>query len=600
MKLFTRDCFNLETAVSLSRTAVSRFNFSAMAIGVIMSISATANAVFLPPIVEKVNAINQIAPYKGPFVFSSNNNTGDAFDTYVDALSNTYYGVNWAYLNPIWNLPEPIVEASTVSFDPAVGSFVNAISKPSLFTGFAVYKAVAWTDAFTLLTMAGLDTGEGFIPIGPVPPLNQPDLFNILSVGVNFFGQVGVLSYQNISGAIKPEGAIYFSIFDPNTGVWTQRLLMDAFLYTTSATSLAEVCVDPAGNFQLVWSNFDIPNNRVNLFASTFDVTLGTLKARSAIGTIHTPDAVPTKVTTSLAIAPSFATITSTPSAVMAAKVVLDFAGYSQIYALTFINGAWSQIANLTPGPLFPATEVSAAQGGNTYGLTNTGLAQFAVVLQDGGVYTLYSVLQFGVEVLYAPIYSSVFPLDLARADIDAFSNAAVIWREDTGTEQIIAVSTRSGLAGEWQPPEILARRSSSNVLLAPDYVNLTNSVSVVARYNISNPPDINTVTRFVIRVGIDVFNPQGAATFEGVALKNKFATQTDLMNHLTWTASTDPTVVGYQLYRNGALIATFPATGPFKFTDHNREKCVTYTYQLVSFNAAGLFSLPSTVVLTD
>ncbi|QLH34694.1 MAG: hypothetical protein HWD61_04125 [Parachlamydiaceae bacterium] len=60
---------------------------------------------------------------------------------------------------------------------------------------------------------------------------------------------------------------------------------------------------------------------------------------------------------------------------------------------------------------------------------------------------------------------------------------------------------------------------------------------------------------------------------FNGLVIKNRFATQTDIINHLTWSPSTNPSVAGYRILRNGEAIATIPQNGPFVFNDHNRRK---------------------------
>lgn len=92
---------------------------------------------------------------------------------------------------------------------------------------------------------------------------------------------------------------------------------------------------------------------------------------------------------------------------------------------------------------------------------------------------------------------------------------------------------------------------------------------------------------------------PTAPTNFRGKVIKNRFATQTDVIDNLKWSASSDPSVTGYRLFRDGVLIATIPATGPFKYNDHNRRPGVTYTYQLVAFNAGNQESAPVVVVLT-
>lgn len=63
----------------------------------------------------------------------------------------------------------------------------------------------------------------------------------------------------------------------------------------------------------------------------------------------------------------------------------------------------------------------------------------------------------------------------------------------------------------------------------------------------------------------------------------------------LSWAASTDNVgVIGYQLYRNGKLVAT--VTGTF-YTDALGTKTRTATYDVVAFDAADNMSAASNPV---
>lgn len=91
---------------------------------------------------------------------------------------------------------------------------------------------------------------------------------------------------------------------------------------------------------------------------------------------------------------------------------------------------------------------------------------------------------------------------------------------------------------------------------------------------------------------------PLPPSHFRGRVVENKFATQIEYVHRLKWVPSPDPTVVGYKLFRNGRLISSISAQGPFKFHDHNRRKHKRDTYVLQAFNANGLLSIPLTLTL--
>jgi hypothetical protein len=65
---------------------------------------------------------------------------------------------------------------------------------------------------------------------------------------------------------------------------------------------------------------------------------------------------------------------------------------------------------------------------------------------------------------------------------------------------------------------------------------------------------------------------------FAGQTICNEFLTQTDVIHRLTWTASTDPTTIGYILERNGRFLAFFDQhSGTFEYDDHNRKNHVDH-----------------------
>lgn len=91
---------------------------------------------------------------------------------------------------------------------------------------------------------------------------------------------------------------------------------------------------------------------------------------------------------------------------------------------------------------------------------------------------------------------------------------------------------------------------------------------------------------------------PTPPTNFVGRVRTNEFATQTEYSHLLTWTPSTDTTVAGYILRRNGHIIARIPANGPFRYNDHNRREYERDVYTLVAVNAAGVESQAVEVIV--
>lgn len=120
-----------------------------------------------------------------------------------------------------------------------------------------------------------------------------------------------------------------------------------------------------------------------------------------------------------------------------------------------------------------------------------------------------------------------------------------------------------------------------------------TSTTQVFTGHTVSNNGGPNATTAQLVDIG------PTTPFFEGRAIKNKFLTQTDLTNKLTWD-SNDPSIVGYLLYRNGVLLKTFTGNKEFEFIDHNRRKGETDVYTLIAFNAGGAQSQPVTIILTQ
>lgn len=75
------------------------------------------------------------------------------------------------------------------------------------------------------------------------------------------------------------------------------------------------------------------------------------------------------------------------------------------------------------------------------------------------------------------------------------------------------------------------------------------------------------------------------------VSVRDKFASQEEYINKLRWGPSAGPSVIYYNLYRNGHLIAQIPANEPLKFNDHNQPKYLPVKYVVTAVNIFGIES---------
>lgn len=107
-------------------------------------------------------------------------------------------------------------------------------------------------------------------------------------------------------------------------------------------------------------------------------------------------------------------------------------------------------------------------------------------------------------------------------------------------------------------------------------------------------------IDAFVIKISPrSVFPPDN---LKGRQVANKFLTQTEFVNILTWT----PPAVGnspvvYKIYRNAGLTklaGVVPAFDKLEFVDHDRKAGKVYHYWIVAVDALGNISTPATVTV--
>lgn len=94
---------------------------------------------------------------------------------------------------------------------------------------------------------------------------------------------------------------------------------------------------------------------------------------------------------------------------------------------------------------------------------------------------------------------------------------------------------------------------------------------------------------------------PPAPSSFVGSVIRNRFLTQTDIVNVLTWAPPSDSSIItSYQITRNGDVIATVPASGPYVYNDHNRPKNQVDVYTIISIDSFGVQSSPVVVVFNN
>ena len=101
-----------------------------------------------------------------------------------------------------------------------------------------------------------------------------------------------------------------------------------------------------------------------------------------------------------------------------------------------------------------------------------------------------------------------------------------------------------------------------------------------------------------VVTVNVALIPNSPPRNLSGKVINNRFLLQADRIHHLQWDASQDPTVLFYQVFRNGSLIATISANAPLEYDDHRRSAKVADYYLVNDINASGNESSSVSIIL--
>lgn len=129
--------------------------------------------------------------------------------------------------------------------------------------------------------------------------------------------------------------------------------------------------------------------------------------------------------------------------------------------------------------------------------------------------------------------------------------------------------------------------------LSAGDY-----SLTIAARGFYAQTTSFSIGTAQVITINMALIPNSPPRNLSGKVINNRFLLQTDHIHHLQWDASQDPTVLFYQVFRNGSLIATIPANAPLEYNDHRRSGEIPDQYLVNDINTSGNISSSASVIL--
>ena len=232
-------------------------------------------------------------------------------------------------------------------------------------------------------------------------------------------------------------------------------------------------------------------------------------------------------------------------------------------------------------------------------GIDNSGNAiALWVVYGTSGDYTLYASRYISGEWEESPtildyVGAGFSSINSPNIQFDAMGNAIAVWgkTDEIGKASSVYYDTYTQSTNSWATTGFGTLLSSvGDTALGPDLaVNSNGDAIAVWFVSIGSGQSIQAAYL------IGLAPPQN---LQGMQVKNKFLTQTDLVNVLNWDASPSSSVVSYLIFRDGVQIGTVSSSAALAYQDHNRQKGVSYTYEVTSANGSGSQSTPQTITI--
>jgi hypothetical protein len=197
-------------------------------------------------------------------------------------------------------------------------------------------------------------------------------------------------------------------------------------------------------------------------------------------------------------------------------------------------------------------------------------------------------------------------PAALPRIAVQANGDAWATW-----SEIILSASSANTLAAKftkssdsWEsPPETLSTRTINIFSNASGFSGSDVATNGIGCYFADWPSSDSPTGPFFLQASNTCFFPpspsslQPPQNLQACQRKNRFLTQTEYYNVITWTPSPSSNVQGYKIFRNGCLIANL-RSDCFQYKDHNQCKCVRTIYQVVTVDTKGNTSAAAVFVL--
>ncbi|MBI2742347.1 MAG: hypothetical protein HYX48_00320 [Chlamydiales bacterium] len=413
------------------------------------------------------------------------------------------------------------------------------------------------------------------------------------------------------AAAIWLEGGVVKGATKPFAGSWTSSTTLSS----TTATS-PSLAVDAAGDVVAVWARGANIESSTKLFGAAWQAKVQITSAAAAAphvaigGSGANTRAVVVWQGTSSGANVVFASSKLISGSWSAQQVISDInhsAGYAHValdasanatavwyeYNLTgsiysqvtaqaatrdAATGVWSPaVAISSPGAFNPANlvaRVSYDANGNAIAIWNNSF--------DGATFTIQSAVKPVREDWSTPVEVVnnlyAYEVDLAVSSLGDAIASYMFYNGSSLLVQSTEINFSGFLENAWAVPINLSSGTNNGFprLAATLTGNVINAAAVWINSNSHTTIQAATGTKAV------VLPPSGLSVTQSV---NNFGVFNEYYNTLSWTASTDPDLVGYAIFRNGVFFETVGAT-VVSIVDHNKAQNGPVTYGVAAINS--------------
>ncbi|MEI8366251.1 MAG: hypothetical protein WCF65_07510 [Parachlamydiaceae bacterium] len=251
----------------------------------------------------------------------------------------------------------------------------------------------------------------------------------------------------------------------------------------------------------------------------------------------------------------------------------------------SFFNGSsWTTAASI---PLGASTGVLDNVALCYNAANNTVMAAWVDITTNLAYYTLYDGTSWTTPALI-PLGESTGVYYIINLSYNSGSETVfAAWKDSVAGSPYYAIYNGSS----WTTGAVIPAGTNVNICVSLAYD--AKSDQMIAAWADSTSNQASFYSSYM-----DVLPP---SSVQGIQKKNRFLTQTDIYNIISWMVPEGGTApVSYRIYRDSTteLIGIVAANAPLTYQDHNRKKGIAYSYLIISVDANGNQSLPVTIIV--